>query len=69
LSKGSCGPVVIGISRDGSVDGWYLHGHFLEIVVSVAETPLQVVDEIGLHIMRMMTVEMILFDCGRVFVL
>jgi hypothetical protein len=51
------------------VDGWYLHGHFLEIVVSVAETPLQIVDEIGLHIMRMMTVEMILFDCGRVFVL
>ena len=69
MSKCSCGPVVIGINRDGSVDGWYLHGHFLEIVVSVAETPLQVVNEIGLHIMRMMTVVMMLFYCGRVFVL
>jgi hypothetical protein len=69
LSKGSCGPVVIGINRDGSIDVWHLHGHFLEIVVSVAETPLQVVNEIGLDIMRMMTVEMMLFYCGRVFVL
>jgi hypothetical protein len=69
LSKGSCGPVVIGINWDGSVDVWHLHGHFLEIVVSVAETPLQVVNEIVLDIMRMMTVEMMLFYCGRVFVL